>query len=419
MNLRWLFSRTAREAGRLRRQAKHTRKHVWKLLSAQRDILSAEAIQNVQKSMDNLHAATRSAVSNGVLQERLNGLEAAANKWLKPYPNASVRENVEVLLVAIAVAVGIRTFIAQPFKIPTGSMQPTLYGVTSVPDFRLPLSLNPEPDFAIPGRLKGFFAFWFTGVGYDHIVAKREGTMEATEDTPKKFLLFNLYQDFRVGGEPYRVWWPPDNLLKRAGLLDAWHRPNPRAFKPGDDIIKMKSFSGDHLFVDRITYNFRRPKRGEIIVFKTVNIPGMEQNPALQNEIGQFYIKRLVALGGEKVQIGDDRHLVMNGSNRLDSSTPGFERVYSFDPAVPPRESHYSGHLNGRTGPAPLFPDASAYVDVPPRHYMVMGDNTVNSSDSRTWGWFPQENVIGRSWFVYWPIGRQDDRPSRFGWRNR
>ena len=61
----------------------------------------------------------------------MENLEKAANKWLKPYPNAAWRENVEVLLVALAVAMGIRTFFLQPFKIPTGSMQPTLYGVTS------------------------------------------------------------------------------------------------------------------------------------------------------------------------------------------------------------------------------------------------------------------------------------------------
>ncbi len=417
MNLRWFVSRTVRDAT-------HMRKQVRKLLNSQRDILSADAIQNVQKSINDLHVATRSPAGKNVLQEKMKALETAANKWLKPYPNAGLRDNIEVLLVATAVAMGIRTFIAQPFKIPTGSMQPTLYGVTSVPAYSkaaLP-SEDPalEPDFEIPGRLKRFFKFWFTGVSYDRIVAKREGTMEASEDKPKKFILFNLYQDFHVGGVKYTVWWPPDNLLKRAGLIDAAGRPNPREFKPGDDIIKMKSISGDYLFVDRFTYNFRRPKRGEIIVFKTVNIPGMEQDPQLQDQIGQFYIKRLVVLGGEKVRIGNDRHVVINGE-RLDSSTPGFERVYSFDPSFPPRESHYSGHLNNRTGPglAPLFPDESVEQEIAPKHYMVMGDNTVNSSDSRRWGWFPQENVIGRSWFVYWPIGRQDGRESRFGWRNR
>jgi signal peptidase I len=147
----------------------------------------------------------------------------------------------------------------------------------------------------------------------------------------------------------------------------------------------------------------------------------MEQNPALQDQIGQFYIKRLVVLGGEKVRIGGDRHLVINGE-RLDRSTPGFERVYSFDPSVPPHESQYSGHVNSRSGPpwaAPLFPDESVEREVPAHHYMVMGDNTINSSDSRTWGSFPQENVIGRSWFVYWPIGKQEGRQSRFGGATR
>jgi hypothetical protein len=52
-----------------------------------------------------------------------------------------------------------------------------------------------------------------------------------------------------------------------------------------------------------------------------------------------------------------------------------------------------------------------------------MGDNTLNSSDSRYWGDFPRENVIGKSFFVYWPIGttafKGEERPSRFGWAHR
>ena len=50
------------------------------------------------------------------------------------------------------------------------------------------------------------------------------------------------------------------------------------------------------------------------------------------------------------------------------------------------------------------FSDETTERVVRPRHYMVMGDNTMNSYDSRSWGDFPAKNVIGKSFFVYWPI---------------
>src|SRR5262249_4964586 len=161
-----------------------------------------------------------------------------------------------------------------------------------------------------------------------------------------------------------------------------------------------------HLLVDRISYNFRRPRRGEIFVFKT---KGIDPLPP-----GQLYIKRLVALGGEHVRIGDDQHLIINGK-RLDASTPHFENVYRFPPT--PKEGEYFGHLNevvarryGRFRLAPLFADESTEHVVAPCHYLAMGDNTMNSYDSRAWGDVPCENVIGKCWFVYWPFTH------RFGW---
>src|SRR3984957_19704487 len=130
--IRRLFSKTIREAVAMR-------KHVQRLLNAQRDLLPAQAIAAVQIKIDELNAAIAEKTNHGKIRIKAEELQFAAEKWLKPYPHAVWRENVEVLLVAIAVAMGIRTFFVQPFKIPTGSMQPTLYGITSTPEFSIPL----------------------------------------------------------------------------------------------------------------------------------------------------------------------------------------------------------------------------------------------------------------------------------------
>jgi signal peptidase I len=401
--MQWFLSGTIRHATAMR-------KHVQKLVDHQRDILTPQAISAIESGTAELQAAIARKADKAALEKQMEKLEEVANKWLKPYPNAAWRENVEVLLVALTVAMGIRTFFLQPFKIPTGSMQPTLFGVTSVPDFSRGFNPTMEAErdaLVIPTGWQRIRE-WFEGASYIHIIAESDGELKAI-DPPTRLLIFNLWQTLVVGDKTYTIWFPPDygqpRLQERAGLRLG------QPFRKGEDIVKLRVHAGDHLFVDRVTYNFRAPDRGEVIVFETRGIQSLPQD--------QFYIKRMVAMGGDKVQIGDDRHLIISGK-RLDSSTPHFEKVYSFPPKQPPRESQYSGHVNEHVVReyypnmyiplAPLFPDASAVFNVEPSHFMVMGDNTMNSLDSRSWGDFPASNVIGKSFFVYWPI------TDRFGW---
>ena len=364
----------------------------------------------------------------------MDELDFAANKWLKPYPNAMWRENVEVLLVALAVAMAIRTFFLQPFKIPTGSMQPTLFGVTSknyLPHRR------PGPatrSFKIPTgweRIKE----WFEGISYIHVVAQADGTIDSISPMTR-FLIFNLRQSITIGGVEHVMWFPPDYgeappgmdpMAYRAGLHPRTEFERGQPYHKGDDVVKMRVSAGDHLFVDRLSYNFRKPQRGEIVVFQTAGIPEQRRD-YFGIPSDQFYIKRLVGLGGETLSLAQDYdvtgvpqagnepvpvgHLVVNGQP-LSASTPHFENLYSF-PGVPPgtktipyQENQYYGHaLRLELGPGREF-------QVDTNHLFVMGDNTMNSLDSRYWGDFPDSSIIGKSFFVYWPITK------RFGWGNQ
>ncbi len=391
--LRWFTSKTVRHAVDMH-------KHVRKLVRAQCDLLSAKAISNITKPADDLKLALGSGAKKEDLERCMQALEDAANKNLRPYPDASMRENIEVFLVAIAVAVAIRTFVLQPFKIPTGSMQPTLYGITHEN-----LLADDAPPASI-GAFQKFTEMCFQGISYYKLTAEADGPVTQEASLRSVFPMFKRLE-FGLGNQRHSkiFFLPPDDLPSRLRL------DYNREYKKGETVAYIKVRSGDHLFVDRLSYNFRRPKRGDIIVFATKGIKGLPQD--------LFYIKRLTGMPGETIQIDHTQHLVVDG-RRLTAAEPGFEHVYSFLPYQPDQDNNqYLGHVNqnsaigyGRTL-AHLFPDETAKYPVRPKHYMAMGDNTLNSLDSRDWGDLPQDNVIGCSYFVYWPI------TSRFGWKTK
>lgn len=410
--LRWLQSRTVRHAVAMC-------KHVRKLVDHQRDLLAPRAVEEVEAGILELRNAAAKA-EKGALEKQMEALDKTANKWLKPYPNATLRENVEVLLVALTVAMGIRTFFLQPFKIPTGSMQPTLFGVTSE-------NLIYQPDFKKPTGWERVRE-WFEGVSYVNVVAPADGQLQEIEPPlgPPIFKIKQtlVFRDQTGIDHSSTIWFPPDygdQTLAHRASLEFGHY-----YHEGEQVVNLRVSAGDHLFVDRLTYNFRPPKRGEIIVFETKGIPEERRNnpqpsapdgrPVPDGMVhwvippDQFYIKRLVGLGGEQIAIGDDRHLIINGK-RLDASTPHFEKIYSFDPDEPVRDSVYSGHAQ-LNRPLMAF-EGSKPVQISPDNFVVMGDNTFSSLDSRFWGEFPATSVIGKSFFVYWPLTK------RFGWGQR
>jgi len=366
-----------------------------RVLHEQRDLLNAEAISGLQAARNEALAAIRSGAPKSEIQGQMKKLEEAAQKWFISYGNAAVRENVKEFLVAVVTILGFTTFFLQLTKIPTGSMQPTLFGITHE-DLR---GTNVE----MPGFLKGLALYWTKGFSFKHVVAPEDGQITGIGE-PRVLIPFVKRQEIFFNRKPITIWFPPEEMPKRAQLFPGMF------FKKGEDILKLKVVAGDHLLVDRFTYNFRHPKRGEIFVFKTKGIQPLQQDV--------LYIKRLVALPNEEVRLGNDRHLIING-RKLDSRDPHFESLYSFDFNT---NSPYKGHVNDfalgqmglsdiyRSGLAPLLPDETVSHRVGPHHYMAMGDNTLNSYDSRAWGDVPDQNVIGRCWFVYWPF------TDRFGW---
>ena len=436
---RWLLFARFRMAAELCHQAS-------KLLNHQRDQLSSGAVSELQEAIENLRALMRSGSDRKILKEGVAKLEQTGSRKLAPYRNPGFRENVEVMLFAVAIAMSVRTFFFQPMGIPTGSMQPTLYGITEG---------NLSQKESAPTGVNAWAQHYLAGVSHYNMVSEGNWQLMSIDPPRKKFLLFHkqqlTFRDLDTKDKIVREISPPMNTGKSmlghgrasSNTLSEFvlNSHNKYIYKPGEDIVKMRRESGDHLLVDRLTYNFRKPNRGEIIVFETKTIDGINQD--------LFYIKRLAGLPNETIKIGDDRHLVINGE-RLDATDHPFELVYSFDvteKVTLPQDSHFSGHVNQKVYQqvlderrravarqngvdpsqirfiyggtiSPKFMDESQEFVIPPNRYMALGDNTVSSKDSRDWGSLPGKNIFGKAAFIYWPFLGQParNRPNRFGW---
>ncbi len=125
------------------------------------------------------------------------------------------------------------------------------------------------------------------------------------------------------------------------------------------------------ILVDKWTYLFRTPARGDVIVFHAP--PNSSQD----------YIKRVVGIPGDVITIQNTTVIVDGVTLHETYVNPDNQgNIYDYK------------HIN---------------EVVPPDNYFVLGDNRKGSSDSRDWGFVPQKNIIGRAAFVYWPLQQDND----------
>jgi signal peptidase I len=345
-------------------------KNAHKLLHYKRDLLSESSVADFTALTDNLQQALHEHDEKAA-KEIIQKLEAQWSLHLPPAKEAWWRENCEVFLVAIIIAIGVRTYFIQPFTIPTGSMQPTLYGI-----------IGTKTDEPAPNLLVRLLHAGLYGRSYVDVVAEADEAVR--ELVEHKWLFFFAVTDIYCTNHTYRAPVPKEALMRY------FHVDFTRQYQKGEVIARGYVNTGDHVFVDKFTYHFCPPNRGDVFVFSTKDIRGLEahHNPA---EGSQFYIKRLAGLPGDTLRI-DPPQLFVNGAlpTRL-----GFQRVMS-------RQDGYDGYHSGPSNGLLNAPDNELHV--PPKSYVALGDNSGNSLDSRYWGFVPERNIMGRALFVYWPF---------------
>ncbi len=133
---------------------------------------------------------------------------------------------------------------------------------------------------------------------------------------------------------------------------------------------------GDRIFVNKFVYEFWPVEVGDIVVFKTKGIS------EIYDPEKPYFIKRVVGLPGDELQILPDGHLSRNGEI-IDDPEFFLENRYK-----------------------PMMRNNKNTFIVPENEVYVFGDNSWNSDDSRRWGGVPIENIMGKAFFRYWPLTR-------------
>lgn len=190
-------------------------------------------------------------------------------------------------------------------------------------------------------------------------------------------------------------------LIIRTFIVQSFHIPSG-SMEPTLQI-------GDFILVDKVTYHFRKPERGDVVVF---HFP-------LNEDV--YYIKRIMAVPGDRIQVINGK-VYINGKPLKYSPAGVYSYIENgvkytgelFHEEVPVKKGVFKDHLILKTGTAG---DNTSVFTVPPGEYFMMGDNRNNSYDSRFWGFVKRDKIVGiaRIIFFSWDSDHFRPRLSRIG----
>jgi signal peptidase I len=292
-------------------------------------------------------------------------LSARIEALMPKRPWAWLRENLEIIVVALAVAMAFRTYFVQPFKIPTSSMSPTLFGIHYEP--------RGKPGFLDYMPFKPV-KWMVTGEWYVEARSTTFGNaFWASFGDTRGIVINKKYHKIYDSANPYGSF---TECVTNGEYVIA-----------GQKLASGVRMAGDHIFVNKAAWNFRRPRRGEIMVFKTNGIkhPQIKQN--------EHYVKRMVGLPGEILGI-ETPFLYINGERMTQPSSIA---------RIEKETSGYHGYQEMGT----YLADQNNRVQLADDQFFACGDNQHNSLDSRYWGPVQHANLVGPAFFVYWPLSRR------------
>lgn len=349
----------------LREEVKNILKEAHHARNMRADVCSEEQLQKLAAAVQKVEALWKEKAGDKSLNEAIKELNHISCRIYPPHAQPKWHENTEVLVVALGAAMAIRAYFLQPFKIPTGSMQPTLNGIQHKPH---------DPDF-MDNPVLSTLKWAITGNMYK----------SATGDykTAGDHVIVNKFIYNFVAPKRGNV-----VVFDTAGIDQSERSDtiNVQLIADGKVLDTMEFIEHNGVLIDRATARTVQQVVNEYAQRYQTNVSGRPVSSRKGISL-TYYIKRMVGEPGDKISV-DNGYLVANDQK--------ITEPYAFDRMV----NEYGGYTYAGNIMSPA--DSIQLAD---DEFLPFGDNSANSLDGRYFKGVKCDKLLGPAFMVYWPFG--------------